>query len=86
MNMIGLKKGQISVYWAYTGQVRREIGIFGIFTYVQLEILLFLQLSKLSKKNLLSQAILVWYWFSEDQLTQSNPFCTSIITSNQITR
>ena len=30
--------------------------------------------------------ILVWYWFSEYQLTQSNPFCTSIISSNQITR
>ena len=29
---------------------------------------------------------LVWYWFSEDHLTQYNPFCTSIITSNQITR
>ena len=25
-------------------------------------------------------------WFSEDQLTQSNPFCTSIISSYQITR
>ena len=25
------------------------------------------------------------YWFSGDCLTQSNPFCTSIISSNQIT-
>ena len=30
--------------------------------------------------------ILVRYWFSEDQLTQSNPFCTSIISSFHITR
>ena len=39
---------------------------------------------KLSKDCLLD--ILVKYWSSEDQLTQSNPFCTSVITSNQITR
>ena len=30
--------------------------------------------------------LLVWYWFSQDQLTQSNPFCTSIISFNQIIR
>ena len=29
--------------------------------------------------------VLFRYWFSEDCLTQSNPFCTSIISSNQIT-
>ena len=29
---------------------------------------------------------LVWYWFAEHFLTQSSPFCTSIISSNQITR
>ena len=32
------------------------------------------------------RGVLVWYWFSEDFLTQSNPFCTSIISSNQNTR
>ena len=31
-------------------------------------------------------SILVRYWFSEDFLTQSNPFCTYIISSNQINR
>ena len=30
--------------------------------------------------------VLVRYWFSEDQLTQSNPFCTSIISSYQTIR
>ena len=30
--------------------------------------------------------ILVGLWFSEEFLTQSNPFYTSIISSNQITR
>ena len=35
-------------------------------------------------KNCPKLGILVWYWFSEDQLTQSNPFCASIISSNQI--
>ena len=29
---------------------------------------------------------LLWYWFSEDFLTQSSPLCTSIVSSNQITR
>ena len=30
--------------------------------------------------------LLVLYWFSEDHLTQYNPFFTSIISSDQITR
>ena len=36
--------------------------------------------------NEMTTSLLVQYWFSEDQLTQSNPFCTSIISSYQITR
>ena len=34
----------------------------------------------------LRSCIIVRYSFSEDCLTQSNPLCTSIISSNQITR
>ena len=30
--------------------------------------------------------VIVWYWFSEDFLTQSNPFFTSNISSKKITR
>ena len=43
----------------------------------------YMQILKQIKKT---KKVLVWYWFSEDFLNQPNHFCSSIISSNNITR